>query len=129
VRKCDDDLEGVILDPEPGDEEPREVRSAKRKRGRVGMNFERIWWRQLADRDWDDVFPPTTRLYLLIRRVTQEGRKQNVALTSKGLAEIGMTRNQQWRYLIKLEARRRVAVARDGHRAVRVSLIETGDSP
>jgi hypothetical protein len=95
------------------------ARPPRRKRG--GKPFERTWWECLEDRGWDWEYPPQNRLWKLILRLTGEG-DHPAAIGNASTAVIGVSRDQKWRYLRRLEERGRIRVVRADRSAPIVEL-------
>lgn len=75
------------------------------------LPFARTWLPCLTGREWDDVYPPRTRLWLLLLIKSREGRRP-VRLTNKLAQEIGLDRYAKTRALARLERAGLVSVTR-----------------
>jgi hypothetical protein len=76
----------------------------------------------LADREFDTIYPPKTRLWLYLVHATREGLEP-VRLTNRAAASVGLSREGKRRVLAHLEKVGRISIIRTGNRLPVVSLI------
>ena len=88
-----------------------ETRNHGRRKGAAEAGA-RVALAKLLDSHYHRVFPPKTRLYLLLKIITENGRRP-VRLTGAMVADLGLDGQGKGRYLHQLEAAGAVRVTRD----------------
>jgi hypothetical protein len=113
----------IVVDNEKTKPGARPGKSARKPKPKPKRRFAQIPLDWLGDPTWRKEIPPALRLYLVLQYATRRGT-HTVRLTNDLLAEAGIARPHKGRYLGVLEARRLVAVARDGNRNPQISLLK-----
>jgi hypothetical protein len=102
---------------EPGKPEPSKPQRMKRS----SVSFARTPLPWLTDPRWDAVYPPRTRLWLLLLIKTREGCKP-VRLTNAMVGEIGLDRHAKARALAQLKRAGLVSMVQTGNEAPLVTV-------
>ena len=110
------------FDPERFRLGPGESNPVARRMQRSSVLFARSPRTWLTDRRWDAVYPPRTRLWLLLLIKSKEGRK-SVRLTNEMAAEIGLDRHAKARALARLKKAGLVSVPPTGHEVPVVTVL------
>ncbi len=111
-----DDGSDPLLDEVPVVKPGKTSESRKARRLRNTGLYAPVPLTSLMDRAWDAVYHPRTRLFLYLWVRSHQGQ-QSVKLTNAMAAEIGLDKQQKWRYLRQLKDTRRIAITQDGNNA------------
>ena len=93
-----------------------------RRMQRSSVPFARSLLPWLTDRRWDAIYPPRTRLWLLLLIKSKEGR-DSVRLTNSMAAEIGLDRHAKARALAQLKRVGLISVTQTGHKVPIVAVL------